>query len=246
MPAVSVILLRDSAVGVLSHAPSHDVRLLEVMANDDDMPECVPTKQSTDDEDLAKNSVSKGSPKEKGNTNSKIPEKKDNSSTEGTVSPSQSSTGHPQAIPAHFTPVHAGYYADYTAYQYQVTPEPPSPSTGGHMVYDMNSMLLQPTGFAPFPGSFRGPVVPNQNPPSPSQNSIPPASPLFPRVTRTSAGIVDPTRMQDRQGHRGGHSNVQSGRYLSPVYPTMTYPPSVGANGENGSFAESFGGWGDR
>jgi hypothetical protein len=244
MPAVSVLPLRISAVSVGSHEAPHDVRLLGVMEHRDEMPEFDASQPSKGGEGPGKSTVAKEISKD----NEKISENKSDSPAEGTISPSQSSTGYPQAFPSHLTPQHRGYYSEYTAYQYQVTPEPQSPLTGGQGVYDMNSMLQLPAGFVPFPVSVPGAGIPGHAPPSPAQNSVPPASPLFPRVTRSTAGILDPNRMHDASSYRGGYANAQSGRYLSPVYPTMTGYVAVGASagGESGSIAEAFGAWGDR
>jgi hypothetical protein len=243
MPAISVLSLRRSTVGVSAHESPHEVRLVQVMANRDELPEFDAPEQSKGEQDPGKIAVMKEIPTE-GKTNS---ETKDDSPTDRSVSPTQFATDYSQTFPSHLTPQPAGYYPEYNAYQYQVTPEPPSPSAGGHVIYDMNSVLHQPTGFVPFPTSVLGAVVPGHAPRSPSQSSVPPASPLFPRVTRSLATVMDPNRMYDGSSQRGGYANAQSGRYLSPVYATMTgYGTVAGAGGENGSVGESFVGWGDR
>ena len=240
MPAILVLPLQRSTVGVSNHESHHEVRLLQVMADRDELPEFDASGQSKDGQDPSKIAIMEEIQTE-GKT---IAEKKDDSPTDRSVSPTQFSTDYPQAFPSHLTPQPAGYYQEYTAYQYQVTPEPPSPSAGGHVIYDMSTVLQQPTGFVPFPTSVRGAIVPGHTPRSPSQNSVPPASPLFPRVTRSVATVLDPNRMHDGSSQRGGYANAQSGRYLSPVYPTMNGYATV-AGIENG-VGESFVGWGER
>jgi len=152
MPAVSVLPFRRSTNGVDSHDASEDGRFLNVMSNRDEIAEFDTSQPSKVIDDPRKVSPrGNETPTEDGT----IYEKKTDSPTQATVSPTQSSTSYPQGFPSHLTPQPLGYYPDYAAYQYQVTPEQPSPSQGGHMVYDINSMMHQPTGFAPFPPSFR-------------------------------------------------------------------------------------------
>jgi hypothetical protein len=267
MPAVSVLPLGSTAIGS-SHQIT-DARLLEAMASPDGMPEAEPVQHSSGmPEDPGKHSRSDGGPKAGGQDKAHLvkpgdSDKKDSISAGGTASPSQSSTGYPQVLPSHLTPQQPGYYV---AYQSQVTPEPPSPAGhGGTPVYDAGSFLQQPTGFIPFTvPQFAGAPIPGQPqvvhaPPSPSQSSIPPPSPLFPRPTGPSAtGLLDASRMLDgsaRQQHHG--APLSPGPYLSPalgpsgaMYPGMNvyggHAQGGSANGasENGS-ADGLGGWGD-
>ncbi|KAL3935490.1 MAG: hypothetical protein SGARI_002956 [Bacillariaceae sp.] len=163
--------------------------------------------------------------------------------TAGTASPSQSMNGNGGSYPHSIPPVHgtpqqqSGYYVAYS-HQTQVTPEPPSPhTTGGGTVYDVGSFFQQAAassggGFQHNTPSF--PAIPAhpygaaaggqpQPPSSPSQASIPPASPLFPRVTNpsTAAALL---------GRMGGVGTEQ----LSPGHPYMS----------SGGSTDDFG-WGD-
>jgi hypothetical protein len=123
---------------------------------------------------------------------------KKNESRGGVGSPTQSMNSYPQGYPSHLTP-QQGYYM---AYQSQVTPEPPSPAGYGPGVYDVGSFFQQPAGFqnSLYPG---GAHQQGQHPPgSPSQSGsmsgIPPASPLFPRLTgQATQGLLDQHRMLD-------------------------------------------------
>lgn len=148
---------------------------------------------------------------------------KDGNSTTGTASPSQSSSSIPHVIQSQGTP-QQGYYV---AYNSQVTPEPPSPhTTGGATVYDVGSFFQQASGFqsSPFaavPAHPYGPAATGHpHPPaSPNSQSIPPASPLFPRVTNpTTAALLGAARGE-----------------LSPG------PPYVSSGGST----EEFSAWGD-
>jgi hypothetical protein len=121
---------------------------------------------------------------------------KDGNSTTGTASPSQSSSSIPQAIPSHGTP-QQGYYG--VLYNNSLmTLEPPSPHTsGGATVYDMGSFFQHAPGFhnSPFAAVHGHPYGtaasgPPQPPNSPNSLSIPPASPLFPRVTNPSTAVI--------------------------------------------------------
>lgn len=68
----------------------------------------------------------------------------------------------------------------------QVTPEPPSPAG-----YDAASFRQQQ--FNPFGGQYAGGLPPPPlSPRVGSMGSLPPASPLFPRVTSNAAGRLSP------------------------------------------------------
>jgi hypothetical protein len=186
-------------------------------------------------------------------------EKKEGSSPGGTASPSQSSTSYPQALPAHSQ--QPGYYV---AYQSQVTPEPPSPGgPGATTVYDVGSFLQQPTAFHNSPFAAHQYSVnqaaqqqqhqQQQQPPhSPSQNSmggIPPASPLFPRVTgQATAGLLDQHRMLDGSVQQPGEPLSPGPPYLSSQlgHSAMYQNMGVYHNGtSNNHSPEEFSGWGD-
>ena len=263
MPSVSVLPLRGTDVGS-AHQVS-EARILEAMASGDGMPEADPIgHQSETAEDPVErsptNSVAKKaqSKDEDEIIKSSDADKKDGGSAGGTVSPSQSSSSYPQALPSHLTPQQQGYYV---AYQSQVTPEPPSPAgPGPTAVYDVGSFLQQPTGFSPFNGhQYAGGGVQGQRPgpapPSPSQNSIPPASPLFPRVTG-QVGLLDPHRAMDGPTSQRGAPLSPGPPYLSAalgpsaaMYPAMNVyggPHGGSGNGANSIVSsEEVAAWGD-
>jgi hypothetical protein len=149
---------------------------------------------------------------------------KDGNSTTGTASPSQSSSSNAQAIPSHGTPQQGYYGMLYN--NSQMSLEPPSPhTTGGATVYDAGSFFQHASGFHsspfaavhghPYGAAASGQLQPPQ---SPNSLSIPPASPLFPRVTNPSTAAL--------LGARGE---------LSPGQPY----------GSSGGSTEDFTAWGD-
>lgn len=154
---------------------------------------------------------------------------KDSNSTAGTASPSQSSNSISHGIPSHGTPQQGGYYVAYNNLS-QMTPKPTSPHTGGATaIYDVSrSFFQQPTGFhsSPFtaihthPYGVAGPGQP-QPPGSPNSQIIPPASPLFPRITNAAALLS------------AARSDINPA--LSPG------PPYVSSGGST----EDFAAWGD-
>ena len=257
MPAVSVLPLR-STVGSAHHTT--DARLLDVIV--DGMPEVHQVSHMPDNrENPAKKSSgdvgehkTKSSDKQDAGKPSNV-ERKESNATGGTVSPSQSTNSYPHGLPPHLTPQQAGYYV---AYQSQITPEPPSPAGPGAIVYDVGSFLQQPTGFSPFTAAQYavGQRQAGQAPPSPSQSSIPPASPLFPRIAATTTGLLDPNRVLELPaGQQRGAPLSPGPPYLSPamnhggaMYPTMNaygvHMQGVISTGENGS-SEDYAGWGD-
>ena len=160
---------------------------------------------------------------EKGGNEKTVSATKNDNSTTGTTSPSQSSTGIPQSVQAHGTPQPSGYYVAY-GNNTQVTPEPPSPHTTGPTVYDVGYFLQQGAGFhSAFPAIPSHPYAAaasgQPQPPNSPSASIPPASPLFPRVTNpsTAAALLSASRGE-----------------LSPG------PPYVSSGGSTDDFA-----WGD-
>ena len=183
----------------------------------------------------------------------------------GDLSPTQVGNTYPQAYPAHLTPQQPGYYL---AYQSQVTPEPPSPAGPGAAVYDVGSFFQQPGAFhssIPFPGGAQqfmnpSPQQPNA-PPSPSQSnagSIPPASPLFPRISgQATASLLDQHRMLDGSIQPRGAPLSPGPPYLSPalgpsvagsagMYQNMNAFASLSINGTpNSNSPVNFPGWGD-
>ena len=154
-------------------------------------------------------------------------ERGDSNSAGDSMSPSQSSNNYPQGLP-NPTSQQAGYYVAYN--QSQVTPEPPSPAgPGGATVYDVGSFLQPGAAFhgSPFAGAQQYGQAP-QPPHSPAQNNaasmggIPPASPLFPRITgQATAGLLDHNIGSIQQ--RGAPLSPGP-PYLAQLGPSSMYP----------------------
>ena len=183
----------------------------------------------------------------------------------GNLSPTQVGNTYPQGYPAHLTPQHSAYYL---AYQPQVTPEPPSPAGPGAPVYDVGSFFQQPGAFhssSPFPQGVQQFMNASQQqpnaPPSPSQSnagSIPPASPLFPRITgQATASLLDQHRMLDGSIQPRGTPLSPGPPYLSPalgpsvassagMYHNVTANSALDSIGIlNSNSSVDFPGWGD-
>lgn len=174
----------------------------------------------------------------------------DDKKMEGGMSPTpqMQAASYLAGYPAHLTPQPGqGYYP--LGYQSQVTPEPPSPAgPGASAVYDMGSFFQQPAAFAP----HNSPFVP-QTPLSPRRTAamagIPPASPLFPRVSTSGATGLMPAgtgidhRIMD--GHRvAGAPPSPSVPYLSPpLGPNSMYPSYPNNQADS---PEDISAWGDR
>lgn len=166
---------------------------------------------------------------------------------EGGLSPTPQQHSYLQGYPPHLTPQPgAGYYLGYG--QSQVTPEPPSPAGPGAAVYDMGSFFQQPAAFAhnsPF-GVPQTPLSPRR---SGGMGGIPPASPLFPRVSTAAgaAGLVPGGGgIEQRPGGAPPSPNVP---YLSPALGAntmyhQTYPGN--GMGNHGDSPDDIPGWGDR
>jgi hypothetical protein len=158
--------------------------------------------------------------------------------------PQQHSNSYLQGYPVHLTPQPGpGYYLGYG--QSQVTPEPPSPAGPGATVYDVGSFFQQPAAFAhnsPF-GVPQTPLSPRR---SGGMGGIPPASPLFPRVSAAGAAGLVPTGAGLEQ--RPGAPPSPSVPYLSPpLGPNAMYQNYPGNGmGHLGESPEDFPGWGDR
>lgn len=123
------------------------------------------------------------------------------------------------AYPSHLTPQPAsGYYLGYP--HSQVTPEPPSPAGPGvaTVSYDATSFFQQPTAgaFAPHTSAFGATATPLSPPRATTMGAIPPASPLFPRVTSAGLGGRD----SKRQGGAPPSPNLP---YMSPQLGTAMY-----------------------
>ncbi|KAL3928951.1 MAG: hypothetical protein SGBAC_012420 [Bacillariaceae sp.] len=145
-------------------------------------------------------------------------EDKKGSPDRGSNSPAQSTSGYPQALPAHLTPQPQAYYYSQT----QVTPEPPSPA--GATGYDVGA-FLQPAAYgSPFGGVHvhQYSTAAQQPPNSPSHTAtgsltgVPPASPLFPTLSgQPTHGLLDHHHMFD--GSMQQHAPGSPGpHYLSP------------------------------
>ncbi|KAG7348514.1 RNP-1 like RNA-binding protein [Nitzschia inconspicua] len=158
---------------------------------------------------------------------------KDGNPTMGTSSPSHSSSSMPQGFPSHGTP-QQGYYMAYN--NSHVTPEPPSPQITGATVYDVGSFFQQAAGFqnSPFgavPTHHYGASGQPQPPASPNSQSIPPASPLFPRITNPStAALLSAARGELSPGPRYISGSTEEFASWGDNR-MMQYPPSPQISG---------------
>lgn len=169
------------------------------------------------------------------------------------------SNGYPQMIPPHQTqqPTYYGAYINS-----QVTPESPSPnsSSNGRTSYNGGPFFQpqQAVGFqsSPFTNDathqYGGPPS-SQPPSSPTQSmgGIPPASPLFPRMTGPMQAYLNTSRGGDT-GLNQGISPVpsayasSSGMYIPGTYPILTGRHNGSSNTMNSNNAsEEFLGWSD-
>lgn len=170
---------------------------------------------------------------------------------EGGLSPTpqMQANSYLQGYPAHLTPQQPGQGYYPLGYQSQVTPEPPSPAGHGAHVYDVGSFFQQPAAF------HNSPFVP-QTPLSPRRTAamagIPPASPLFPRVSATTGatGLMPTgTGIEQRimEGHRGGAPPSPSVPYLSsPLGPNSMYQNYPNGIGSQADSPDDLSAWGDR
>jgi hypothetical protein len=198
------------------------------------------------------------------------PEKKE--STDRTNSPPAptQSFAHPYGYhTAHLTPQPAsGYYHNVSYQTQQMTPEPPSPAGA---VYDMGSFFHQQAAFAPLnspfgaSGQYHGGLQPPLSPTrtfSSGSMVIPPASPLFPRVSSAGLGSVSFEQQQQQQQQQQQRSQLDSrsganaaGTPLSPNVPYLSsalgsavyqgYGNNGNTNSQNNS-SDDITGWGDR
>lgn len=184
-------------------------------------------------------------PEGKGPPNSKeVQDKQEDENREFAPTPvPQAGPGFP-GYPSHLTPQPmSGYYQGYGG-NLQVTPEPPSPGGGGHPianagVYDTGSFFQQHGAFAPSHTSpFGGPNVQQLSPPRGATNmvgSIPPASPLFPRVNSANGhGPPSPNNLPYMSPPLGSSMYQQS-------YPVVNHANSGSSNSPDEANA-----WGDR
>lgn len=153
---------------------------------------------------------------------------------------------YPQLYPPHLTPQQGGGY--YIYQQPQVTPEPHSPA-GTNGMYDAASFRHHHFLSNPFAGYGQGVIPPPPlSPRMGSMGSLPPPSPLFPRVAANNAGRLSP-------GGNGG-APPSPAPYLSPplgpsapsygaVYQTYSYGGAYN-NGGNGTGSEDSNAWSDR
>jgi hypothetical protein len=173
---------------------------------------------------------------------------KDSTEKRGDEDRDYSQTPDPQAgsnlpgYPSHLTPGAGGYYQQ--GYQHlHVTPEPPSPSGGPAGVYDVGSFFQQHGAFAntrnnPFPNT---PLSP---PRGTNMGSIPPASPLFPRVNSGSAVPMIPGANGLEQQNRGAPPSPNL-PYISSMYQ-QSYPIMNHGNLHSSTSPEEVSGWGER
>lgn len=198
------------------------------------------------------------------NNNAEIENMEEPSHTGGNnVDPTTgASGGYPQVIPPHETPHQQQYYYGNS----QVTPDSPSPNSNNvvRQTYNGGSFFQQPAGGfqnSPFTNDAAHPYAgaPSSQPPSsPTQSmgGIPPASPLFPRMTGPMQAYLNTPRGGD-VGVNQGMSPVpstypsSSGMYMQGSYPIVTNRHngsssnnnSNSMNGNNGN--EEFMAWGD-
>mmetsp|Transcript_7787 Transcript_7787/g.22860 ORF Transcript_7787/g.22860 Transcript_7787/m.22860 type:complete len:616 (+) Transcript_7787:468-2315(+) len=142
------------------------------------------------------------------------------------------------------------YYDPYN--NSQISPEPPSPTNvNGRVTYNAGGSFFQPQSGAGFQNSaftndvthpYAGTPTP-QPPSSPTQTmgGIPPASPLFPRMTMTgTVPYLNNTRAGD-VGVTQGISAVpsgypsSSGMYMSGSYPVLGGRPNGGSSTNSSS-----------
>lgn len=171
--------------------------------------------------------------------------------------------GYPQVIPPHESPHQPTYYGGYI--NSQVTPESPSPnnSSNGRTSYNGGPFFQpqQAAGFqsSPFTNDATHPYGggPSSQPPSsPTQSmgGIPPASPLFPRMTGPMQAYLNTSRGGDA-GLNQGISPVpsayasSSGMYIPGTYPILTGRPNGSSNNNNtmnsNNASDEFLGWSD-
>lgn len=157
------------------------------------------------------------------------------------------SNGYPQVIPPHETPQQPAYYGSYN--NPQITPESPSPNSGnGRTTYNAGGSFFQPQPAAVFQNSpfineathpYAGTLA-SQPPSSPTQSmgGIPPASPLFPRMTGPIPAYLNTSRGGD-MGVNPGMSPVptgyasSSGMYIPGTYPVLSVRPNGASNTNN-------------
>lgn len=164
-------------------------------------------------------------------------------SGDGRVSPNSqaASTGQTVAYPPYLTPQPGvGYYQGYP--QSQVTPEPPSPAAPitATVAYDTASFFQQHGAFAPFGANT--PLSPPRA--SGTMGIVPPASPLFPRVT--SAGGLTGLDASSRGVGAPPSPNLpyMSTQLGSSMY--QHYGVVTGAASQSSDSAEDASAWMDR
>jgi len=177
---------------------------------------------------------------------------------------SGASTRYPQVVPPHETPQQPSYYGAYS--NSQVTPESPSPNrSNGRTSYNGGSFFQpQPAaGFQSSPftndGTHPYPGGPSSQPPSsPTQSmgGIPPASPLFPRMTGPMQAYLNTSRGGDTVVNQGMSSvpsqyTSSSGMYIPGTYPMLAGRPNGSSNNNStntmnsNNASEEFLGWND-
>eukprot|EP00934_Nitzschia_sp_Nitz4_P007917 Nitzschia sp. Nitz4//scaffold147_size54853//22601//24581//NITZ4_006617-RA/size54853-augustus-gene-0.4-mRNA-1//-1//CDS//3329536693//7907//frame0 len=254
MPAVSVLPLGTSTVG--SIRPCADSPSMDPMASAPESKDLEPTtpvlEQNTTMTSATQSSTSTSNsaqpdgipsePKDTKNASGSSP-----SAATASMSPSQAAEFNhpPSGVPSH------PQQAFYIAYQSQFSQEPPSPIPQGGTIYDANSIGFP---FAPqyvgVPAPAAGSTANGKAPSSPSQSSLPPPSPLFPRVTQ-QPGLVDPNRMLDGVLAAQQRIPLSPGPpYMATLGPGGAMYPSMGAYGTLGQASsgtqEDVAAWGDR
>lgn len=249
IPVVSNTVTSTSYAQIASPDPTKSSEIIEInsprstiiMGASAEDPSGKEESNSSDKNKNNKAGASSGQKKKNESSRKKGNNNREPTTATGAVSPNQSSGGgYHQVIPPHGTPQQqSNYYGAYN--NSQVTPESPSPSTGGNgrqTVYDGTSFFQQQTAAAaagfhnnsPFTTAgaahqYAGGNSSSQQPPnSPTQSmsGIPPASPLFPRMT----GGHMQAFMNSNSSRGGGGDSGGANPVMSPVQ--SGYVPSSG------------------
>jgi len=211
MPIVSNTATSTSYAEIAS-GPRKSSEITETSSPRSTIMDASETASGKEESKLPDNNNNKVSASEQKKISSKkIGKNEDPSTATGAISPTHSSSNYPQVIPPHGTPQQANYYGVYN--NSQVTPESPSTSTNGNgrtAVYDGASFFQHQSaaGFhsnSPFTTAagathqYAGNSASQQAPNSPTQSmsGIPPASPLFPRMTGPIQTFMNSTRGGD-------------------------------------------------
>jgi len=280
MPVTTAIPIVSNTVTSTSYdkitsGPKKSSKLIEINSPRSTIMDASEDTSGNEESNSSDKNNKKVTASEQKNASSKEKGKNEDSATAtGVVSPTRSSGGYPQAIPPHETPQEQpNYYRGYS--NSQVTPESPSTNTSGNgraIVYDGASFFQQqsPASFhsnSPFTTAagvthqYAGNSVSQQPPNSPTQSmsGIPPASPLFPRMTGPIQAFMNASRGSDsNSGANPAMSSIPSayvssgGMYIpGNSYPILAGRPNGSSNnnindaGNGNNTNEEFMTWND-